>query len=428
MVVSTKLQRRKALPKPRRKAWKKADAADSRRFELLLDAAAAEFNARGVSGARLAHIAKAVGIARAALYYYVDSREDLALHCYLRACRTAADDLAAAAAAPTGLARVQTYLARALDPERAPAVVLSEIAVLGTARAEVDAAHGRNVARLQRFIADGIADRSIRPCDAEVAAQAIVGMVAWVPLADEWAAGSGETVRRRAAQALSDLVTRGIAADRRAPFHCPLDAEAYAFKPGNAFDREAASALKVELLTCTASRLFNQRGIDGTSLDQITQELGATKGAFYQHISDKTALVAACHRRSMDLFEALAEAARRHGRNGLERAFAGLHLNVQAQAGALHPVSPLTGLEALPARVRKPIQQRGLALQQHYEKTNLDGIRDGSLRPFEVQTVTTTGAGVFGWIPKWRRPDDPRTPRQLADEIVALFARGLQND
>ena len=45
----------------------------------------------------------------------------------------------------------------------------------------------------------------------------------------------------------------------------------------------------------TASRLFNRRGIDGTSLDDITAGLGATKGALYHYLDNKTDLVARCH-------------------------------------------------------------------------------------------------------------------------------------
>jgi AcrR family transcriptional regulator len=398
------------------------------REDALLDAAAGEFNLYGVSGASLPRIARAVGLTRAALYYYFESREDLAYRCYLRACATTASDLAAAERdARNGLQRVQGFIRHALDPARAPGVVPSEIARLNEAqRTRVESAHGRNVATLTRFIREGIDDRSIRPCDAEIAAQSIFGMVYWAPLAEEWAEGSGEPVHRRAAQAVTDLVTRGVAADPGRPFACPLDVHAYAFRPKNAFDRGEAAAMKVELLTRTASRLFNRRGIDGTSLDQITQELGATKGAFYQYIPDKTALVVECHRRQLQLSTRIVEAAGKAGRNGLERAFFGLHLLVQAFASELSPLAPLTGVEALPAKARAAIRKRGQELAQRYERYNQQGFADGSFRPFDSRTLATVGAGVFSWIPKWRKDGDPRSPRFIADECSALFVRGLR--
>ena len=409
-------------PAPRRGLDLRGD-----KLNALLDAAATEFNAYGIAGAQLSRIAQAVGLTRAALYYYFESREDLAFHCYVRACRTTADDLAAAAAARSGLERVRAFILRTLDPARPAAVVLSEIACLDDARrVEVETAHGANVAALTQFIAGGIADRSVRDCDLEIVAQALIGMLAWLPLAEEWSAGAGEDVRRNAARALAELVSNGLAADPAYPFACPLDVATLAFRPGNAFDRGAAAAMKVELLMRTASRLFNRRGIDGTSIDQITQELGATKGAFYQYFKDKSELIVECHRRQLDLGVRIVEAAGKAGRNGLERSLYGMHLLVQAYAGDVAPLSPLTGVEALPARARTQIRKRGHELALRYEQFNQDGIADGSYRPFEVRTLAVVGAGVFSWIPKWRADGDTRSPRFIADETTALFVRGLR--
>jgi len=396
-------------------------------MDRLLDAAAAEFNASGVSGASLAQIARKVGLTRAAIYYYVESREDLAFRCYRRACAATAADLAAARKAATGLERIHAFIERTLAPTRAPAVVLSEIECLTDAqRAEIEAAHGRNIDTLRRFVRDGIADKSIRECDPELIAQAIFGMVSWTPLAGEWSEGTGETVRRHAAQSIADLISDGVAADPAYPFACPLDVASLTFQPGNTFDRGAASAMKVELLLKTASRLFNRRGIDGTSVDDIAQALGATKGAFYHHMEDKDTLVVECHRRELDLSEKIADAAGAAGKNGLERALFGLHLLTQAFASDVAPLSPLTGVEALPAKARAAIRRRGQALAARYTQYNRDGIKDGTYRKFDVRTLAVTGAGAFSWIPKWRTDGDPRTPRQIADEMTALFVRGIR--
>ena len=398
------------------------------RLAALLDAAAAEFNLYGVAGARLSRIARAVGLTRAALYYYFASREDLAFHCYRRECALLAGDLdAAQAAGGSGLERLRRFVLRTLDPARPAGAVLAEVACLEDAqRAAIEEALAQIVRRLRSFLDEGAADGSARRCDSEVAAQAVLGMVLWAPLAEEWAAGTGAEVRRHAAHAIADLVVNGVAADPAAPLECPLDIASFAFRPGNAFDREAAAAAKVELLTRTASKLFNRRGIDGTSLDEITRELGATKGAFYQYIPDKTALVVECHHRQLRLSADIAEAAGRAGRSGMQRGMFGLHLLVQAFASELAPLAPLTGVETLPAKARAQIRRRGQALARRYQQFISEGLADGSYRPFEARTLATVGAGVFSWIPRWRTDDDPRPPRVIADEVVAIFVRGLR--
>ncbi len=410
-----------------RRPWKQS-AADPARLDALLDAAAVEFNARGVSGASLAAIAKCVGIKRAALYYYFDSREDLAYRCYLRACRISATDLAAASTEGTGLEGVKTYIRSTLAPERAPGVVLSEIACLEQAyRREVQQACNDNLSRLQALIEAGMDDGSVRACDAQVVAQAIFGMVSWVPLSEKWVAGTGADLRVHAAESVCDLIENGVAADPRTPFHCQIDVAQFAFRPVNSFDRKALAEQKIEQLLQTASHLFNRRGIDGTSLDDITAVLGATKGAFYQYLDDKRDLVVRCVQRAFDLYERFADAAGNGGRSGMERAFIGLHLNAQAQASQLSPLSPLTGLDALPPRVLKRIRERSVQVEARFEQFGRSGIADGSLRRYDVRTLALAGTGAFGWIPKWHGESDPRTPRAVADEIVGLFARGLKS-
>src|SRR5688572_10193083 len=116
------------------------------RMSALLDAAAAEFNLYGVAGASLSRITRSVGVTRAALYYYVASREELAFRCYERACRAIAGDLAAAQkAGRNGLARVRGFVLATLDPARPAGAVLTEVACLDAARrAEIEALHGRN--------------------------------------------------------------------------------------------------------------------------------------------------------------------------------------------------------------------------------------------------------------------------------------------
>lgn len=411
----------------RRAAWKKPQA-DSARLDGLLDHAAVEFNARGIAGARLARVAAAAGIGRAALYYYVDSREDLAFRCYQRACRTTAADLAEARSrGGKGLRQLEAFLQLSLDAQRAPSVVLSEVQYLGGEhRSQIETQHERNMRELRRMIAEGIEDGSIRACDAGIVAQGLFGMLCWVPLAGGYVEGSGAETRQRAAQALWDLVENGTSAGALPP-PCPLDFGTFVFRPGNVFDRRDAAQHKIELLLQTASYLFNRRGIDGTSLDDITAALGATKGAFYHHLPQKRALVVRCAQRAFDFYERFAEAAGAAGGNGLERAMFGLHLNVQAQASAQAPLSPLTGLEALPAAALRSLRKRAAAVEQRFEKFNRAGIADGSLRDFDVRTLSLAGAGCFGWIPKWRDPDSGPAPRAIADEMVALFALGLRS-
>ena len=68
-------------------AFDGAQDARAAKHALLLDVAAREFNARGIAGASIGRIAKAMGLTRAAVYYYVKDRDALAAQCYRRRLR-----------------------------------------------------------------------------------------------------------------------------------------------------------------------------------------------------------------------------------------------------------------------------------------------------------------------------------------------------
>jgi AcrR family transcriptional regulator len=313
----------------------------------LLEAAAQEFNARGISGASIARIARTLGLTRAAVYYYVKDRDDLAARCYRQTCAAMAADLdAASAGRANGLDRILAFLRRSLDPSRAPLAALSELDYFGSrVRGEIAAAQARNVDGLRGMIRDGIADGSIRACDDEIIAQTLIGTIAWIPLSVDWVEGTDATYRARTAAALADMIVNGQAADPNFEFAPHVRIESFFPPAPQAFDRRGNADAKIEQVLMTASRLFNRRGIDGTSIDDVMAELGATKGALYHYFENKTDLVVRCHKRGFVLYERFADAAEEFGRCGLERGLIGLYLNIQAQARELSPLIHMVGCE-----------------------------------------------------------------------------------
>ena len=398
------------------------------RREALLEGAAAIFNTRGIAATSLAEIAERLSLSRASVYYYVNDRAELVFQCYQRACELMAEDLAAAAEAPNGLARTLRFVEHALTPDRPPTAVLSEINYLEPPhRAVIQVANHRNVTALIGFIEAGVADGGIRPCDCEVAAQTIIGMLAWGQLSPAWVRGQdGRAFRNRMLKAMTGLLTDGVATDPTGRFACDIDADV--FLPGrfNAFDRREASEVKIDQLLTAASRLFNRDGIEATSMDAITEPLGATKGVLYHYLRDKADLVVRCYDRAFDLYDRFAETAAAEGRNGLEQALFGTYINVQAQAGPLSPLMPQPGLESLPEARREILVGRANRLRQVFMRLLRKGIDDGSVRPLDAGMVALIGAGAFAWLPKWLPPDDPRSPRELADAICNLHFRGLR--
>ncbi|MGZ3404133.1 MAG: TetR/AcrR family transcriptional regulator [Phenylobacterium sp.] len=396
--------------------------------DAVLEEAARQLNARGVSLTSLTDVAQALGLTRAALYYYVEDRDDLVFQCYRRACETMARDLdAAAKASGTGPERVKVFVERSLDVERPEPAVLSEVASLPSPQREtIEALHRGNVAQLIDLIEDGVADGSIRPCHPLVIAQAIVGVVSWIPLAPRWTGEPEADFRARAKAGALTLIGEGVAVDpERALAYAPLDIAILRPERGNLFDRDAAQAMKLEELLRAASWLFNRKGVDATSVDEVAAEVGATKGVVYHYFANKPDLVARCYRRAFSLSDRILNAVEMAGGTAIERVLSGTALLVEANVREeFCPLAPLAGVEALPAEARAEIIDRVRGLEHGYPEVAREGVADGTVRDVELTGVAIASAGAFGWLHKWFSPDLV-APEVVVAEQVRLLAAGL---
>jgi AcrR family transcriptional regulator len=406
----------------------KAEGGRRSKRDAVLDEAAARLNARGVSLASLSEVAKALGLTRAALYYYVEDRDDLVFQCYRRACEAMARDLdAAAKRAGSGLDRLKAFIELALDEDRPEPAVLSEVASLPSPQREtIEGLHHGNVAQLVDLIEAGQRDGSIRPCHPLIAAQAVIGMVSWIPLAPRWTGEAEAGFRSKAKAGALALIGEGIATDpERALAYAPLDIAILRPERGNLFDRDQAGAMKLEELLRAASRLFNRKGVDATSVDEIAAEVGATKGVVYHYLNDKPDLVARCYRRGFAMSDRILRAVEMAGGSAVERSLAGTALLVEANVrDEFCPLAPLAGVEALPVDAREEIVARVRGLEHGYPDVAREGLADGTVRNVDLTGVALAMAGAFGWLHKWFTPDIA-TPETVVREHVRLLAGGL---
>lgn len=412
----------------RRIAKAELELAKRSRRDLLLDEAALQLNARGISQTALLDVAAALGLSRAAVYYYADDRQDLVFQCYCRSCEALARDLAWATQTPgTNLDRIEAFIARSLDPNRVEEAVLSEVAYLSKdQQATVDALVGGLLAQIRGLIEAGQRLGEIRSCNSAIVAHALFGMVSWIPLAPRWL-GENAGLRARSTSAAIDLLRHGMAARPHAVGNLPrIDVSELRPARGSIFSREQTAAMKTEELLRTASRLFNRKGIDATSLDEIGAAVGATKGVVYHYLSDKPDLIAGCYRRAFALGERVLEAMEKYRGNGLARAAAGFRLLVEMNARAeFSPLAPLAGVDALQPAARREIVSLARRSEQAFPAAVEAGIADGSIRRVDLVGTAVALAGTFGWIPKWFDGEDEAMVERIADEFQRLYVFGL---
>lgn len=271
------------------------------RRQALIDAAARRLNRDGVRDSTLRDLAAELKLTRAALYYYIEDREDLVFQVYRRSCERLARALGQAVAAGGPVLQIVTdFVARALNPAEPEMADLSDLGLLREDdRATVLAIYEGVVARFADLLESGVRSGELRPLDPDIVARAVISMIQNVPHVLNVSLAESLLQPATYVEVMQSVLVRGWAADRRRKLNArPVDLTLYRARRVAAFDREALAEARREQIMITASRLFNRKGVDATSLDEIAAELRATKRTLYQYVGDKRALVSACLKRS----------------------------------------------------------------------------------------------------------------------------------
>ena len=401
------------------------------RWRKLLECAAIQINSHGAGGIGLDAVAKAAGLSRNALYYYVGDKSELAYLCLAHSCEAILADLdSAMAASDDPVAQIQLFVERNLVDRTGSLAVLGDYDVFeGDRREDLLAKEKAILDRVCGCVSRGMEDGIFRRGDPHIVANCLIGMMNWVRLAPRWL---GEPLEedngRRLASAINQLLLRGCAAGERRPTdHWPV-AQQLTATAVNPFDRDEVREQKREQLLATASHLFNRRGIGGTSLNDIVAELGATKGAFYHYFKDKTELVVDCYARSFELYDTFLETARSCGADGLERVLITHHLNCQAQLGSAPPLMLQAGLDALPEAVRSQFVSRSQDIWLKAQQLLASGVEDGSCIADDIRLVTEVSAGTFAWLARGGLRDADVSEWDLADAVNDIVGYGILVD
>ncbi|HEX7011794.1 MAG TPA: TetR/AcrR family transcriptional regulator [Steroidobacteraceae bacterium] len=414
--------------KPRQAGPAAGNAAINRR-DRLLDEAARQLNEKGVLLTSLAEIAAKLGLTRGAMYYYVADREDLVYQCYRRAAEvTARHLLEASRSAGTAADVLRRFIERMLDPSEPEIAARAEIAMMGPIQRDtIQGLYDALAARIADLLEGGWREGAFRQCDFEVNARILLSLVTWAPLARPWAHSAGPLGPTRLLSAVMATVFDGFSTGTRLPEIRPLDLSTLSPKVISAFDRDAALAAKRETLIRVASRLFNRKGIDATSLEEIAQQVGTTKRTLHHHIGSKQELVSACYERAFGIFFFIKDRMLEYQGSRLEALAAAMHALALAYPNEeLSPLSPLVGYGALSPEGQARFDANSRALGEAYHGLIRQGIHEGSIRELDIEARALMLPGLLSWLVKDDVPTDPQRRQAIAIEIANLVAVGLR--
>ncbi|HTG39743.1 MAG TPA: TetR/AcrR family transcriptional regulator [Sphingomonas sp.] len=339
--------------------------------DAILAAAAEAINEQSAKGMTFADVARRVGLNTTSVTYYFKRKEDLAAAAFDRTIQTLLASLDDALEQATPQDRVARFLSitmarqlRVAAGEEKPVAVLSDLRAMDEPMKGALLAGWREVFRRTRNLFGPMPTRAhtdLNGARAHVLLENTFWLTAWI---DRYEPDQYPRVEAR----LMDVFARGLAA------------------PGANWSPElldlthGAPRTSRENFLLAATRLINELGYRGASVQRIASELNVTKGSFYHHLDAKDDLVTQCYVRS---FATITEAQREADAIGgshwhrLSSAIATL-LDIQfSEAG---PLLRTTALSGLPVGVRQVMIDRSNRIARRFAGTISDGITEGSCR------------------------------------------------
>lgn len=182
----------------------------------------------------------------------------------------------------------------------------------------------------------------------------------------------------------------------------------------------------LESLLAVAVKLFNERGYDGTSMEDLSRKLGITKSAIYHHVPSKQELLRLSVNRALDgLFELTAELDSVPGR-AVDR----LEHLVRGSVVVLVERLPFVTL-LLRVRGNTKVERDALARRREFDAivTALvtEAVEEGDLRSdIAPATAARLLFGMVNSLIEWYRPRGGAGAAELSEAVAAMAFNGLR--
>jgi AcrR family transcriptional regulator len=182
----------------------------------------------------------------------------------------------------------------------------------------------------------------------------------------------------------------------------------------------------LDSLLDVAVEVFNERGYDATSMEELATRLGVTKSAIYHHVSSKVELLRMALDRALDALFAVTEEPGATTGPAIDRLEHVVRGSVRVLAAELPFVTLL-----LRVRGNSPVEQAALQRRREFDHVVTDLVRaaedEGDVRPDVDPAITSRLLfGAVNSLAEWYRPGGGLSPDDLADALVVNTFQGLR--
>jgi TetR/AcrR family transcriptional regulator len=174
-----------------------------------------------------------------------------------------------------------------------------------------------------------------------------------------------------------------------------------------------------------SARVFNRRGFDATTLDEIARALGVTKAALYYHVGSKEELLFRCSKVPIEIgLEALrrARVQARAPDQQLRLALAGY---IEGTTDQLRGSVAILEEGALSVAHDREVKAGRDDYERQLREIIARGVAEEVFEPCDPRVVGLAILGAVNWIPRWFRPEGDRSGKEIAEAFSSYLVRGL---
>jgi AcrR family transcriptional regulator len=192
--------------------------------------------------------------------------------------------------------------------------------------------------------------------------------------------------------------------------------------------RRGRPGYDLESLLAVAVKLFNERGYDGTSMEDLSRKLGITKSAIYHHVPSKQELLRLAVDQALNGLFAVA-----HDTEFIEgRAIDRLEHLVRGSVAVLIEQLPFVTL-LLRVRGNTKVERTALTRRREFDQIVTELVKqaelEGDIRPDIDPAVTSRLLfGMVNSLTEWYRPRHGSTGAELADAVCKIAFDGLRRE
>ena len=182
----------------------------------------------------------------------------------------------------------------------------------------------------------------------------------------------------------------------------------------------------LDTLLDAAVALFNERGYEATSVDEVASRLGVTKSAIYHHVPSKVELLRLALDRALDALFAVTQETGATTGPAIDRLEYVVRGSVRVLAAELPFVTLLLRL-----RGNTEIERTALQRRREFDRIVTGLVRaaehEGDVRSdVDPAVISRLLFGTVNSLTEWYRPGGDLSADDLADAVVTITFSGLR--